>query len=56
MLLETIIWNGLYSQQLENWVFTEECIKAHYERLRLKRRGVKVASIRYVLSQMLLSH
>ena len=47
MGLEEITWNGLYAAQPNERSFAEECIRKHFARRRLSRRGIVEAIIQY---------
>ena len=49
-MLENIIWNKLYASKISKRVFAEARIQAHYIRMKLSRRGVIKAVVRYEFS------
>ena len=49
-MLENIIWNKLYASKISKRVFMEAHIQAHYIRMKLSRRGVIKAVVRYEFS------
>lgn len=48
MVLLYITWNGLYAAQPRERLFPKKRILEHFAKMRLSRRGVAKASVRYV--------